>query len=536
MRNEKTNRHKRKKTSRRTWKPISLALLCVVLALAAALVWLTLRDRLGTAVLQPSPVEMTAAPAQDPTEKAHKATFAAPAQQPIVLYADDGESVTVPAGPEIPGYTFLYWVDAAGNAERRQSVTVYEDLTYLGQYAVAFRDESRSAEHSPYLSLDESGLFYPNSAVTRGETVMALFQLLDINGVGSGYFADVSRDDAVYTAAATLKDLGLIEGEYLHAEDPMTYGELFRLLARLFPAASAEGSFDAVAPDSPYYPSFCLAYERGWLTDSVVSPYDGVSRRAFVRLFNSLTGRGGTSHDSALLTGTIADVGLSDADFSAIAEAVIRHDCAYGDGAERWTSSTPAALLDSGLFFSGMELRAIKDDGSPAVSESYAGLQFDESGVETTGDAALDALVRTRLSELVDPAAMTREEMLETVYYSVANDSNYLRAEIYAVGETGWEITEATRMLSTGKGNCYSYAATFWALARGIGYDAVCYSGTVGNHYNPHGWVEITLDDVPYIYDPTLQYEQWYGPGTHTYENFFQKTYESVSGWGYTRG
>ena len=479
MRNEKTNRHKRKKTSRRTWKLISLALLCVVLALAAALVWLTLRDRLGTAVLQPSPVEMTAAPAQGPTEKAHKATFAAPAQQPIVLYADDGESVTVPAGPEIPGYTFLYWVDAAGNAERRQSVTVYEDLTYLGQYAVAFRDESRSAEHSPYLSLDESGLFHPNSPVTRGETVMALFRLLDINGVGSGYFADVSRDDAVYTAAATLKDLGLIEGEYLHAEDPMTYGELFRLLARLFPAASAEGSFDAVAPDSPYYPSFCLAYERGWLTDSVVSPYDGVSRRAFVRLFNSLTGRGGTSHDSALLTGTIADVGLSDADFSAIAEAVIRHDCAYGDGAERWTSSTPAALLIT---------------------------------------------------------AMTREEMLETVYYSVANDSNYLRAEIYAVGETGWEITEATRMLSTGKGNCYSYAATFWALARGIGYDAVCYSGTVGNHYNPHGWVEITLDDVPYIYDPTLQYEQWYGPGTHTYENFFQKTYESVSGWGYTRG
>ena len=48
--------------------------------------------------------------------------------------------------------------------------------------------------------------------------------------------------------------------------------------------------------------------------------------------------------------------------------------------------------------------------------------------------------------------------------------------------------------------------------------------------------LEITLDDVPYIYDPTLQYEQWYGPGTHTYENFFQKTYESVSGWGYTRG
>ena len=186
MRNEKTNRHKRKKTSRRTWKLISLALLCVVLAMAAALVWLTLRDRLGTAVLQPSPVEMTAAPAQDPTEKAHKATFAAPAQQPIVLYADDGESVTVPAGPEIPGYTFLYWVDAAGNAERRQSVTVYEDLTYLGQYAVAFRDESRSAEHSPYLSLDESGLFHPNSPVTRGETVMALFQLLDINGVGSG--------------------------------------------------------------------------------------------------------------------------------------------------------------------------------------------------------------------------------------------------------------------------------------------------------------------------------------------------------------
>ena len=58
-------------------------------------------------------------------------------------------------------------------------------------------------------------------------------------------------------------------------------------------------------------------------------------------------------------------------------------------------------------------------------------------------------------------------------------------------------------MLRTLKGNCYNYAATFWALARGLGYDARVYSGLISDA--PHGWVEITIDDVDYLFDPELE-------------------------------
>ena len=75
-----------------------------------------------------------------------------------------------------------------------------------------------------------------------------------------------------------------------------------------------------------------------------------------------------------------------------------------------------------------------------------------------------------------------------------------------------------------------------WALSRAIGYDTVCYSGTVGTHGNRHGWAEISFDGTPYIFDTLLEWEQWYGPGTHTYEYFYMKSYASVYGWSYTRG
>ena len=72
-----------------------------------------------------------------------------------------------------------------------------------------------------------------------------------------------------------------------------------------------------------------------------------------------------------------------------------------------------------------------------------------------------------------------------------------------ASGETGWQTEYAVEMLSTQRGNCYNYAAVFWALARGLGYDAKAYSGSISQQ--PHGWVEIDFDGVTYLFDPELE-------------------------------
>ena len=44
-------------------------------------------------------------------------------------------------------------------------------------------------------------------------------------------------------------------------------------------------------------------------------------------------------------------------------------------------------------------------------------------------------------------------------------------------------------------------SGAFWSLARGVGFDAVCYAGLVGKDRDPHSWVEIEFDGEPYIFD-----------------------------------
>jgi len=58
-----------------------------------------------------------------------------------------------------------------------------------------------------------------------------------------------------------------------------------------------------------------------------------------------------------------------------------------------------------------------------------------------------------------------------------------------------WAATYASNMLKKKKGNCYSYAATFAYLAKGLGYDATVVNGNVkttkGNE--AHSWVTLKV-------------------------------------------
>lgn len=60
-------------------------------------------------------------------------------------------------------------------------------------------------------------------------------------------------------------------------------------------------------------------------------------------------------------------------------------------------------------------------------------------------------------------------------------------------------------MNCTGRGNCYCYAAAFWAAARALGYDAKIVSGTYGADEAPHGWVEILRGGERYTYDVEIE-------------------------------
>ena len=67
----------------------------------------------------------------------------------------------------------------------------------------------------------------------------------------------------------------------------------------------------------------------------------------------------------------------------------------------------------------------------------------------------------------------------------------------------------AEKILSTGKGDCYNFAASFCLLARRLGFEAECIIGECGYVWNwrpiAHGWVEITKDGQTLLYDPQIE-------------------------------
>ena len=92
--------------------------------------------------------------------------------------------------------------------------------------------------------------------------------------------------------------------------------------------------------------------------------------------------------------------------------------------------------------------------------------------------------------------------------------------------------TDALRILETGCGNCYCYAALLWYLTRWIGYESVIYNGTVGVRKSPHSWVEITMDGKTYIFDAEL--EMAYRRKKRFDVNLY-KFYDAGNSWNYRR-
>ncbi len=130
----------------------------------------------------------------------------------------------------------------------------------------------------------------------------------------------------------------------------------------------------------------------------------------------------------------------------------------------------------------------------------------------------------------------TREEMLRAAYLYVRDSFTYLRRNYYNVGDDGWQIDEALTMFTTGRGNCYCYAAAFWALARGLGYDATAVAGTVGWDRDPHGWVIMYDDDGNRVtYDVEL--EMSYRVNRHRYDvDMYAMNSWKAAQWNYIYG
>ena len=182
----------------------------------------------------------------------------------------------------------------------------------------------------------------------------------------------------------------------------------------------------------------------------------------------------------------------------------------WGSG-DLYTAASGAAVWDGangrpdeGLLLVDRQLYCVGSDGYFRKNAYSGSLYFDSAGRYTSGNAELDELVLAALRGATDET-MTRDEMLRAMYLYVRDSFSYLRRHYYKTGDIGWATQEALTMYSSGRGNCYCYAAAFWAAARALGYDAKIVSGTYGETDAPHGWVEILHDGERYTYDVEIE-------------------------------
>lgn len=340
-----------------------------------------------------------------------------------------------------------------------------------------------------YLEGESDGLFHPYNAFTRSDAARAIYTLLAEKPTGETFLKDVTTHARCWQAATTLVTEGymLLDDGHFYPDAAITPADLQTMLEKLF---------------SP-----------GTVRQTLSEMGETVTRAQAVTAINRLLGL--SQGDN---TPYFPDVSPDTEFYQAVELA----------GKQTWDGETPKP----GFELRDGQLYRVGDDGYFIHDVMVGTLYFDITGKYTSGDETLDGYVSEKLESIITDG-MSREDMLRAVYEYVRDHYLYLKRNIYQVGETGWEIPEALTMFESGKGNCYNFTAAFWALARGVGYDAVCYSGLVGVGRDPHSWVEIEFDGTPYIFD--VETEMQCRLNDDYYTSMYKIDYDRGALWSYAR-
>ena len=389
-----------------------------------------------------------------------------------VTEGDCAKPLTLPEGLTVSG-----WADERGNPVDPFTTPVTKDTAYTGIAYPALTN------HMPYLFADADGLIQPQLPLT-GETFHLALTSLAAPGA-EDYFPGMPTG----TTSITAKQANAT-------------------LRHFFPTEEVNAVFSKDSTET-------------------------VSRNAFAVGMHTLLKRDTKEllqlSDDATVPG---DIILDSDDAICLLEASVAHTPAK-DGSS-WLDMDLPSAFEPGLINIHGYLYYVEENGHFLRDGDIGGLHFGEDGRYTSGDADLDTMVAEILDKIIaDAPDADRLEHLRSAFNYCRDSFTYRRRESYAFGQTGWEVADAKTMFETTKGNCYNFAAAFWALARGLGYDAQAVSGTVLKDEQPHGWVFIELDGQTYIFDPEWEYVYRYERDDLT-KDMFMLTLTQGLWWSYT--
>lgn len=359
----------------------------------------------------------------------------------------EGGFPNVPAVEDIEGARFVGWVDENGRKAQPAAAPAEADRTYTAMFFPILDGEG------PYLFTDGGGLLRPDAVLESTELMTALNALA--SDAAGEYFPKITA-----------------------AENHVTVEELRAVL---------------------------LGFYTSEELDHVILGYAGeekVSRSQFASIMNQLLGRdAGARLIPAEGSYCIPDLSPEREDYATLMEASIAHS--HSEAGSFWEEVSLPAMYDEGFVLVDGSLYCADSNGVFVCDTVLGSLTFGYGGRYTSGDAALDGYVSAVISDLAENNSYEKPQDLLRAAYDYCRDSfGFMRRNTYAIGARGWELGEANTMFEAGSGNCPSYAAVFWALARGLGYEANAVSGAIGQNRLPHAWVEIEIEGENYIFDP----------------------------------
>ncbi len=376
---------------------------------------------------------------------------------------------------ELPGVDVIAWQDAEGNTVDPFATPVHSDAQYT---AVAY---PQLRAHTPFLFADEQGFLRPDDGLTADDLYAAL-RALAAPGAEK-YFPGMPM-----------------------GSQSVSVGTLTAILEHFFPQEQVKTAFSD--PDGIVLRA-AFAYGMLELLD-----FDVLECLIPVA--------------DARLPGDVPPVR---ADAAYLLEASIAHT--PSDTGTSWEQTELPGSYAPGFVNIDGYLYYVNEDGSFLRDGTVDGFTFAD-GRYTCGDGELDGIVAQILAQIQSEAPEgNRSDWLYTAYEYARDSFKYLgRDNHIEMGRTDWGVEAAKVMFTTQRGNCYNYAAAFWALARGLGYDAQVMSGVVLKDRQDHGWVFIELDGTRYLCDPEWEMVYRYERDDYT-KDMYMLTMGEIGWWNY---
>lgn len=373
----------------------------------------------------------------------------------------------------------------------------------------------RTVSHEKYLDGTPGGTFQPSGLLSRAQAASVVYNLLEQKPEGGWQYSDIPAGAWYETAACSLAWAGILQDDgsgRFRPNDPITRKECAVMLSYFLAPAGLQYAFPDVPLDDPDAAAIDTAVACGLFSadeDGLFHPDAPMTRAETAVVFNRLLGRAPNASVLSQMRNLqmFTDVNYDHWAYAAIMEATINHTYQEnGTGYEQWTSfeQPPERPAIADGFHNVDGWLCYARNGQYVASETVDGFPFGADSHYTTGNAALDQklaeIVRTQTNE-----SMSRDEKLRALYNYVRDNFTYIKRDLIAKGQTGWEPAYAERFFADGRGNCFSFAAAFQQLARAIGIDAHTIIGSLGKNRQDHGWVEINLDGVNAVYDPEIE-------------------------------